>query len=100
MKRTLRTGAVALGLCLGGWSALAQTAPSPVPSQPGQSLKAVTFARGTFVAVGEPGLIAISCHDAPWKIRCLGSAGALNAVVCGKDLFIAVGSGGDIFTST
>ena len=69
------------------------------PCRTGQTLEAVTYANGMFVAVGDPGLVARSTDGANWSLRRIGGTVVLRGVAGGQDLFVAVGSGGAIFTS-
>ncbi|MEM7345297.1 MAG: hypothetical protein AAF485_13745 [Chloroflexota bacterium] len=71
------------------------------PSQPnGRSrLQAVTFAAGSFVAVGANASIKISEEGQFWESLRVPTTQDLNDVAYGNGLFVAVGNGGTILTS-
>jgi len=60
----------------------------------------VTFAHGTFVAVGSDGAIAVSRDGEGWHPRTSGTATTLRAVTWGADRWIAVGDQGLVLTSS
>lgn len=66
--------------------------------------RGVTFARGTFVAVGGsyvdlPGVILTSTDGERWTIRRVGRKSILQSVAYGNGLFVVVGDRGIILTS-
>src|SRR5512136_2127248 len=68
------------------------------PSPQGNSLAAVTYANGIFVAVGDYGTILTSPAGAAWTRRSSGTTDRLNAVTYGNSIFVVGGDGGAILT--
>jgi len=62
-------------------------------------LSGVTYGNGTFVAVGEGGVILTSPDGVTWTKRASGTENTLHGVTYGNGTFVAVGEGGVILTS-
>jgi hypothetical protein len=67
------------------------------PTETTNSLEAVTFAGGSFIAAGSQGTIAAGLY---WLPRDSGVAADLSSVAWGDGVFVAVGSNGTILSST
>ncbi len=65
----------------------------------GNSLNAVTYGNGIFVAVGDNGTILTSPDGVTWTQESSGTTDRLNAVNHGNGIFVAGGDGGAILTS-
>jgi len=63
------------------------------------SLAAVSHGHGLFVAVGDPGLAAVSANGSDWEIGTVGYGAVLTGVASGPDGWVAVGSRGEILAS-
>ena len=70
----------------------------PAPS-PAVSLHALTFADGSFVAVGDAGAILTSPDGVNWTPRYSSTADDLLAITYGQGLYVAIGSAPTILTS-
>ena len=70
----------------------------PAPS-PAVSVHALTFADGSFVAVGDAGAILTSPDGVNWTPRYSGTADDLLAITYGQGLYVAIGSAPTILTS-
>ena len=77
--------------------AMSWTWRNPLPQ--GNPLNGVTFANGTFVAVGSDGTILTSPDGVTWIQRSSGTTNLLNGVTFANGTFVAVGRGGTILTS-
>lgn len=64
-----------------------------------KNLNGVTYADGTFVAVGKSGTILTSLDGRTWTIRRSGGTADLDAVARGSQSFVAVSDNGTILTS-
>jgi HYDIN/CFA65/VesB-like, Ig-like domain len=64
-----------------------------------QTLHAVTYGNGSFVAVGDGGTIVTSSDGITWTPRTSGSTNDLLAVAYGNSAFVAVGTKGTILVS-
>ena len=64
---------------------------NPAPMAP--ILRGVAYGNGTFVAVGEKGVILTSADGSEWAAQSSGTTAGLNAVVFGNGLFVAAGHG-------
>src|SRR5690554_968910 len=70
---------------------------NPLPQ--GNALRAVTYAQGLFVAVGQFGTIMTSRDGINWTIQNSGTTNYLSGVGFGNGLYVAVGMEGTILTS-
>lgn len=66
----------------------------------GLNLDAVTHASGTFVAVGQSGVILVSGDGTNWTQSASGVSTNLHGVSWGANRFVVVGDGGTILTSS
>ena len=70
---------------------------NPLPQ--GNTLEAIAYGNGTFVAVGDSGTILTSPDGVTWTIRSSGTSNSLYGVTYGNNTFVAVGYNGAILTS-
>jgi hypothetical protein len=70
---------------------------NPLPQN--NTLSAVTFVNGTFVAVGQRGAILTSPDGADWTSRTSGTTNGIYAVTYGNGTFVAAGDSGTVLTS-
>lgn len=82
---------LALAMVVLAGTARAQLAWSSAPSPTQETLNAVAFGAGQFVAVGEKGVILSSPDGRLWSPRISGSSVRLRGVTFGSGLFVAVG---------
>lgn len=80
-------------------TARAQLAWSSSPSPTQETLNAVAFGAGQFVAVGEKGVILSSPDGRLWSPRASGSSVRLRGVTFGSGLFVAVGDEATVLLS-
>ena len=71
---------------------------NPLPQ--GNTLEAITYGNGTFVAVGDHGTIITSPNAEQWTVRNSGTIKALLGVTYGNGTFVAVGELGTVLTSS
>jgi photosystem II stability/assembly factor-like uncharacterized protein len=77
--------------------------PQGLPTNFTENLRSVTF-NGTFVALGENGSVLTSADGVNWVVNVpITAAGApvtgMNGIAFGPGIFVAVGNGGQLFTS-
>jgi len=72
---------------------------SPRFSPVTQSLRAVEYANGTYVAVGDGGTILTSADSVTWIPQVSGTTNRLNGIKYGTDGFVAVGDASTILES-
>jgi len=71
----------------------------PIPQ--GNTLQALAYGGGSYVAVGNGGSILVSDDGTAWSLARTGGAGeALYALAYGNGAFVAVGAGGTVLRST
>lgn len=70
---------------------------NPLPA--GNSLYAITYAHGNFIAVGAGGGILASADGTNWSSRPAVTRNTLRGVTSSENIFVAVGEGGAIVTS-
>lgn len=84
------------------WSAVASASLTPVPEAEEGNFTSIAYGNGTFVAVSfNPSLTYYSTDGLEWNQGSFGSGGAgANEVFYHNDQFIALGTNGNIYTST
>ena len=102
MRHTYLATALALFglLLLGNWPGLyAQTTWTTQNSGTKDSFWGITYAQGTYVAVGSNGMVRTSRDGSTWTAQATPTGNMLRGVAFGNGVFVAVGLQGTVLTS-